>query len=144
MRLHGWRQTRKSSTGGMRLPKIDEISILDAVDAPSIGVPKYPDIPWQISRHAMVKLPIARAFHARGATIVIGDSQARAIRIHGIFYPPGEFAAGRAALGGVMRNFPDREFFAREIFPENLGIEIFGPLGFAREPLNQVLMRRHL
>jgi hypothetical protein len=44
----------------------------------------------------------------------------------------------------VLRKFPESEFFAREIFPEEFGPKVFEPLGFKREPLNQILMRHDL
>jgi hypothetical protein len=52
--------------------------------------------------------------------------------------------SGRSVLAAVLRKFPESEFFAREIFPEEFGPKVFEPLGFKREPLNQILMRHDL
>jgi len=43
-----------------------------------------------------------------------------------------------------MQRYPDREFFTPPFFPEQLGEEVFQPLGFVREPLSQFLMRYDL
>ena len=50
----------------------------------------------------------------------------------------------RNVRGAAFKRFPDNEFFAREVFPEGLGPKVFEPTGFAREPLNQILMRHDL
>jgi len=53
-------------------------------------------------------------------------------------------ATARNVLAAVLKKFPESEFFAREIFPEELGPKVFELLGFVREPLNQILMRHDL
>jgi len=50
----------------------------------------------------------------------------------------------RKALGGVLALFPNREFFAAPTFPEEYGRELFEPMNFQKEPLNQFYMTRPL
>ncbi len=50
----------------------------------------------------------------------------------------------RKASAGVLGLHHGREFFAPPVFPEEFGTKLFAPLGFAREPLSQFLMRRDL
>jgi hypothetical protein len=54
----------------------------------------------------------------------------------------GDSAELRGALHAVMRMFPDREFFAPPLWPEDLSTEVFAPLGFAPEQISQFFMRR--
>jgi len=55
-----------------------------------------------------------------------------------------DWNALRDALGALLRLYPDHEFFCPAVFPDRFGEEIFQPLGFARDPLNQFLMRKNL
>jgi hypothetical protein len=109
-----------------------EISLAVASQIPSTR--EFPELPWQISRHAIAKLESARAFASDRALAVISDPTAAGpIRIHAV--------SSRQALCAVLHRHLDREFFARPFFPENFGEEIFEPLGFTKEPLTQWLMR---
>jgi hypothetical protein len=105
---------------------------------------EYPNIPWQISRHAALKAPGARAFRNDAVCVVIGETAVQRIRVHAFFDAEQDWKAPRTVLAAVIQQFPSCEFFAPAIFPEQFGLEIIEPLGFAREPLNQLLMRRDL
>lgn len=144
-RLFGWRR-RADATMTRAIPQaLEEISLLQATLRP--GALEYPDLPWAISRHAIVKLPAAQAFRAGPAVVVIGDPEVSPIRVHALFSTALEkmdWEPLRNALGSVLQRFPDREFFTPPVFPEQFGAEVFQPLGLTREPLNQLLMRREL
>ena len=140
-RLQGWRRPVTSDV----LPgdaTMEEIPTLRALQME--GVREYPEIPWQISRYALAKLEKTRAFQAKNARVVIGDPESPAIRVHGLFSSSSDWQDLRAALAGVLTLFPEREFFAPAIWPEDFGTKIFEPLGFRREPLRQFLMRQDL
>jgi ribosomal protein S18 acetylase RimI-like enzyme len=141
-RLFGWR--RKSELGAPKScsNEVGEISVIDASQIPSEF--EYPNIPWQISRHAVLKVPSARAFGDGAACGVISDTTVQHIRVHGFLAAGQDWNALRNILASVIQQFPNRDFFAPAIFPEQFGLEIFARLGFAREPLNQFLMRRDL
>ena len=133
-RLCGWRRPPGGATGAIVEPsrEFTEISLAVASQIPSTR--EFPELPWQISRHAVAKLESARAFASGPALAVISDPTAAGpIRIHAV--------SSRQALSAVLQRYFDREFFARPFFPENFGPEIFEPLGFTREPLTQWLMR---
>ncbi len=134
MRLFGWRgrnlETPSSAT-------VEEISLL-AVNEIRNGA-DFPEIPWQISRHAVAKLAQATAYKGDNACVVISNPDAPPIRIHALL---GNKTAFRKVLAAVLSKFPNREFFAPALFPERIGI--FQSLGFVREPLNQFLMRHDL
>ena len=139
-RLYGWRcRTEARSEKDQAL---EQIPLTTACQ--KLNVAEYPDIPWQISRHAIAKLPIAQVYRVAGACVVLGDAAAESIRIHACFADPPDQKAARDGLAAVMSQYPGREFFAPPIFPEQFGVEIFQSLGFQREPLNQLLMRREL
>jgi ribosomal protein S18 acetylase RimI-like enzyme len=141
-RLFGWRQAAEIAAPHDYSNDVEEISVVDASQRPSAF--EYPKIPWQISRHAILKAPGARAFRNAAVCVVIGDIAVQRIRVHAFFAAEQDWKALRGVLAAVIRQFPNREFFAPAIFPEQFGREIFAPLGFAREPLNQLLMRREL
>jgi ribosomal protein S18 acetylase RimI-like enzyme len=141
-RLFGWRRIASALSAPDQREHFEEMSVIDASRTPSSF--EYPEIPWQISRHAMLKLPTARAFGNARACVVIGDATVQPIRVHALCAAERDWKGIRNILAAVIREFPNCEFFAPAIFPEEFGLQIFGPLGFAREPLNQLLMRQEL
>lgn len=144
-RLVAWRHANASDEQQPGAEEISEVSVLEAADGSSSV--DYPEIPWQISRRAVVKLVSARAFRSGDVFVVIADPTTTPIQIRGLFsntVDGTDWALLRRTLAAVMRMFPGKEFFAPAIFPEQYGNEIFGPLGFVREPLNQFLMRLDL
>ena len=141
-RLFGWRRSAQVAVPKSCSNEVGEISVIDAGQIPSES--EYPNIPWQISRHAVLKVLGARAFGDGAACGVISDTTVQHIRVHGFLAAAQDWNALRNILAAVIQQFPNREFFAPAIFPEQFGLEIFAPLGFAREPLNQLLMRCEL
>lgn len=143
-RLFGWRRGPDVRLGSSQPEQIEEVSILGAIQTPTAI--EYPNLPWQISRHAIAKLSAARAYRADTSAVVIGDPESPPVRVHGFFNVAEnvDWKTLRSALASVLERFPNREFFAPAIFPEEFGVEIFEPLGFVREPLNQFLMRKDL
>lgn len=136
-RLLGWRRKAGPSSGAG--DALEQISTLDALCCPSLR--DYPALPWQISRHAIAKAEKTMAFRRGDACIVISESSATTLRVHGLLSPNENWEALRVAVAGVIARYPEREFFAPAIWPEEFGREVFAPLGFAREPLSQFLMR---
>ena len=142
MRLFAW---RRAADDGAPKHSIDleHISLTAASQLRSVS--EFPHIPWQISRHAIAKVPVGCAYKIDNACIVIGDSDVDPIRVHGFFWnDESDWNAPRQALSAVLRKFPKHAFFAPAIFPERFGDEIFRPLVFVREQLNQFLMRKDL
>ena len=143
-RLTGWRRSadaappQHAATSGGEVSPVAALRIPAAVD--------YPEIPWQISRHAIAKVPVSRAFRTETVCVVIGDPEAKPVRIYTALSvdPPhgGVWSELRSVLAGVIARFPNREFFAPAIFPEDFGTHLFEPLGFKPEPISQFLMRR--
>jgi ribosomal protein S18 acetylase RimI-like enzyme len=140
-RLFGWRKKEDVDLSAATSDPLEEISLIAASQTESTL--DYPEIPWQISRHAVAKLSAARAFRIGETVIVIGDPSASPIRVHALINSSGKIDEITSAFSAVLPRFKGREFFAPAIFPERLG-EIFQTLGFTREPLNQFLMRRDL
>ena len=137
--LLGWRRKAEKSGGGA---EIQEIPTLEALRLPMAR--EFPDIPWQISRHAVAKAERTRAFRSDKACLVIGDPEIEPLRIYGCFAPSEDWESIRELLRAVLNRFVDKEFFAPAIWPEDYGREVFEPLGFAREPISQFLMRLDL
>lgn len=139
-RLPGWRRAAAPVEAADVAAKLEEISSTEALRFPSVR--EYPEIPWQISRHALAKAPMFRAFRAGGACVAISDPEVPPIRFYGLTTASGDWAELRRTLGAVLQRFADHEFLAVAIWPEEYGSRLFEPLGFTREPLNQFLMRR--
>jgi len=128
---------------------LKEIPLLGASQEP--GALEFPELPWQISRHAVTKLINARAFSSGQATAVIDNPDTQPgpapIRVHALFSADSErvnWPETRTVFSALIKAYPDREFFAPAVFPEEFGREIFAPLGFRPDPLRQFLMRRDL
>lgn len=145
-RLHGWQRSGPGIFRG-RLPQPPQPVPLQ-VAARWPGPIDYPDIPWQVSRTAVARLgPGTRAYAHGPACVVIGDPTADTVRVCALFVAhedPEGVDLLRSLLAEVMHLHPDRAWFAPQFHPEKVGREIFEPLGFLREPLNQFLMRREL
>lgn len=144
VKLFGWRHGIDAPPSESSGP-LQELSLTRASQLPSAL--EYPDLPWQVSRHAIAKLAKGRAFGARNALIVTGDLEASPVRLHALSCPSSDFIewpALREALRALLQLYPDREFYTPAVFPEQFGEKVFQPLGFAREPLSQVLMRSEL
>lgn len=110
---------------------------------------EFPDLPWQISRHAIPKVAAGHAFFSGRALVVLdhaaeNSGPIRIIALVSTHRGAVDWAELRGALAAVLRRYPDREFSAAPIFPETFGTELFVPLGFSQEPLSQFLMRRDL
>ena len=83
---------------------------------------EYPDLPWQISRHAAAKLTIGRAFRTENAVVVIGDPETTPIRMHALLSTISDrmdWKAVRQAILALLNRYPDREFFTPAVFPKN-------------------------
>jgi GNAT superfamily N-acetyltransferase len=140
--LSGWR--RKANTPANDSTKLlEEISLLRATQIPSAL--EYPDLPWPVSRHAIAKSAAKFAFQSGHALIVMGDPEVSPVRVHALScFDVMDWAALRETLGALLQRYPNREFFTPPVFPQQFGQEVFQPLGFAREPLRQFLMRHDL
>ena len=145
-RLCGWRRRPDADAPEDSVVRGDEITPLEALRIPAAS--DYPELPWQISRHAIAKVPVTRAFRTETVCIIIGDPEATPVRIHACIAvdPPHAqvWQELRGVLAGIIARFPNREFFAPAIFPEEHGRLLFQPLGFKPEPISQFLMRRDL
>lgn len=141
-RLFGWRRKKDVDLPNAASDSIEEISLIAASQTQSAS--DYPEIPWQISRYAVAKLSAARAFRIGDTVTVIGDPTSSPIRVHAFLNFSGKVDEITPAFSAVLQRFAGSEFFAPAIFPERFAEQIFQPLGFTREPLNQFLMRRDL
>jgi GNAT superfamily N-acetyltransferase len=122
---------------------LEEISLTRATQRPSAL--EYPDLPWPITRHAIAKSAAKHAFRSGQALIVTGDLEVTPVRVHALSCSDRmDWAALRRTLSALLQRYPDCEFFTPPVFPGVFGQEVFQPLGFAREPLSQFLMRYDL
>ena len=140
-RLLGW---RGSSAGAQRVEKESrDLSMFEALQIPTI--PEYPGLPWPVCRFSAAKVRRAQAFALDDVALVIGDPAASPIRLHAFFGLNGtNWESVRNLTASVLRKFPDREFYAPPIFPEEFAAPLFSPLGFRQEQLSQFFMRKDL
>ncbi|HSH38352.1 MAG TPA: GNAT family N-acetyltransferase, partial [Chthoniobacterales bacterium] len=143
VRLLGWRRTAEAGVPQDASTAGEEVPILDALRMPTAQ--DYPELPWQISRHAVAKAAVARAFRTATVCVIVGDPEATPVRIYAAMSidPPRALVWRdlRSVLAGVLARFPHRDFFAPAIFPEEFGRQLYAPLGFKPEPISQFLMR---
>lgn len=105
-----------------------------------------PDLPWQVSAETVAQAgPPARCFRLGASALMISNPAAEAIGIRSLITMPPARGRGssRALLRAVMARFPDREWRAPAIFPEEMG-DAFFAAGLIRTPLSQWHMRRAL
>jgi GNAT superfamily N-acetyltransferase len=137
--LLSWRRKAGGPAGESTDP-LEEISLIRATQIPSVL--EYPDLPWPVTRHAIAKSAAKKAFRTGQALIVMGDLDVSPVRVHALSCSERmDWDALRKTLDRLLHHYPDREFFTPAVFPERFGEEVFQPLGFAREPLSQFLMR---
>lgn len=141
-RLLGWRRAAEDRSPALDHDPLEEISVTEACQFSMVQ--NFPELPWQVSRHAAAKLPAARAFRAGSACVIIGNPESPTVRVHALLScTPAEvnWVALRDALTAVVNLYPQREFFTPAVFPQEFGKQVFQPLGFALEPISQLLMR---
>lgn len=145
-RLSGWRRAAGPASAAAH-GRLEEISLASASQLP---LPlEFPELPWQISRHAAAKLAAGRAYFSGRALVALDESAGAAAPARVCLVSsagPGEmdWSAIREAFSDLLDLQAGREFFAPAIFPEILGEKVFAPLGFKREPISQFLMRKDL
>ncbi len=143
--LFGWRRSAEPPLpdGGAEMR---EISLAEAVAGTCAR--DYPARPWQVSRHLVARMaPGARAFATAdsAARIVVTDPSAEDRRFAAWFTADARedhWPALRGLTAEVLRRFPGQAWRAPAIWPEDFGREVFAPLGFEREALHQLFMRR--
>jgi GNAT superfamily N-acetyltransferase len=143
--LLGWRREAGGVAPGQAHEALEEIPFIQASQLPSAL--EFPELPWAISRHAVAKMASGRAFASNHALVVISDPKVTPIRVHALSclsHSGMDWDALRNALGALLKLYPEQEFFTPPVFPEQFGEKVFQPLGFAREPLSQFLMRYDL
>lgn len=140
-RLFGWRRQAQR-----KIDNVIELEEIPLLDATAMNTPTdFPDLPWQISRFATAKSLGMRAFRLDRTCVIISNPEVSLVRVHGFFgHDRGDWEPVRDLMRALTTKFREAEFFAPQIFPEQFGREVFQPLGFARETLNQFLMRREL
>lgn len=140
--LLSWRKKANTPTSTSSEP-LEELSLIRASQIPSAL--EYPDLPWPITRHAIAKSAAKHAFRNGQILIVVGDLEVTPVRVHALSCADRiDWAALRGALSTLFQRYPEHEFFTPPVFPEEFGDQVFQPLGFAREPLSQFLMRYDL
>ena len=139
-RLTGWRLASSVHREAKTDSRLEQVSVFEALRAPSAR--EYPDVPWQISRHAFAKVPNARAYQHGNVQLVISDPDAQPIRVYSLLSESTDWDGLRSAVRALAARFPDRELFLPAIWPEEFGTNVFEPLGFTSEPISQFLMRR--
>lgn len=145
VRLLGWHRPAESPPvpTASAAAECEAIPLLQAGNDSSL--PDYPELPWQISRLAMLKAPPGtRAFATPTARVIIANPAISPVRVLALLthLPDPTGTRRRQALGAVIDRFPGVAWWGPALFPEAWGAEIFRPLGFQPEPLNQFLMRK--
>ena len=143
-RLYGWRHSGFTFDECPEIARISEIPVDSLLNRPHAI--EYPDLPWQISRHALACLPPgARTYTLEDAALIIGDPVSPAIPVRILAATTLEsramnWPALRTLAQSVIASIPGRTWTAPQLFPEPFGPSFFEPLGFQRLPLNQILM----
>lgn len=145
-RMPGWHHTGPAGTDSLHVGALREIPLLEAARWPHYR--EYPELPWAVCRHLVLKAaPGVRAFVHGEVCVVISSPEASPVRFVAFFSGDAtspNWPELRNAAAAITRHFPDRVWHVPQVFPEEAGRGVFAPLGFTADPLNQVLMRREL
>ncbi|MBS0659048.1 MAG: GNAT family N-acetyltransferase [Verrucomicrobia bacterium] len=145
-RMPGWRRSGPVAGGSGDDGPFREIPLLEALRWPHFQ--EYPNVAWPACRHLLGKTaPGVRAFVQGDVCIVLTAPDVSPVRVVLLLSGHAEHANWpqlRAALAALTRRFPERSWTVPPVLPDDLGREVFAPLGFEPEPLNQVLMTRAL
>ena len=142
-RLLGW---SRNGGGSVEAAPLEEVSVLEAGQHASVF--EYPSIPWQVSLHAAAKLPPGvRVFCLGNSVVFMTNPEDDPITIRMLHQArrgqpsgPPDWTELRRVIESLVSKFKNRRWSAPAIFPEEFGTEVFQPLGFTREPLNQFQM----
>jgi ribosomal protein S18 acetylase RimI-like enzyme len=140
-RLFGWETSASPAGGGAHL---EEITVLELIRRASRF--EYPAVPWQVSVHAALKLaPGSRVLGLGKSLVALMNTERepvfRMVHQGPDAAPEPDWAELRQLVAGCFALFPGRQRWSfPPIVPEQIGQNLFGPLGFSRQKLNQFQM----
>jgi len=105
------------------------------------------DLPWQLSAPTLVQsTPPGVAYRLGSAYTLLSDPGLAQIYIRGLIVAPEERRQGWATLllRALSARYPDRIWKVSPIWPEEIAPEFFRHMGFDRDVLSQLQMRRVL
>ncbi len=147
----GFQKIRRLTGHAGRPPiSADAPAALEEIDprelAAIVSEQGLPDLPWQISPETIAQAtPPAVAFRLGASAALVTNPAAEVIGIRALVTHRAHRGRGSslALLRAVMARYPDKEWRASAIFPEEMG-EAFLAAGLARTPLSQWQMTRSL
>lgn len=141
-RLVGYTAERLEGTPDEGLEEIDPAEVARAV-----GIHGYPNVPWQASATSLAQFtPPYRGYRLGLAYALISDPSGSLIRLHAVVVEQDARGLGWATrlLRALAAVHPNKAWKAPIIVPEEFAPELFRRLGFQRETLTQLQMRRRV
>ncbi len=103
------------------------------------------DLPLQVTTTSLRAQPIAlQAWQHGQAQLLFALTGADSVTIHSLVDPGPQQADAQALVAQLVREHPGRRIVVPQLQRPDLGGEALERLGFERQPLHQVLMRRVL
>lgn len=141
--LHGWRldadapRAGKADEGVRPLPLVDACERIDAISR------RRGDLPLQVTPASLQAQPAAlQAWSCEEAVVVAGDGGPRQLTIHSLVDETPRQEGAQRLLRHLLLSFPAHAIQVPQLQRHDLGGHALQQLGFARQPLHQVLMHR--
>jgi ribosomal protein S18 acetylase RimI-like enzyme len=122
----------------------DDLSELDLSDvARKLTCYASPDLPWQLSGETLAQSGWPNQGYCLGpAYAAISDPTQPQLILKALVVPPEARRKGAATrlLQALMAYYPQKSWYVPILWPEEVAVGLFEPLGFSRESLTQLQM----
>lgn len=141
--LHGWRH--EGAAQGLESGGVHEVDLEDAFAALDEASRRRGDLPLQVTPASLRAQPVPlRAWRCGAAVLVAARSAPAQFTVHSLVDEgEGQQAAARLA-GHLLLSSPAPVVVVPQLQRDDLGGRALGRLGFARQPLYQLLMHKAL
>lgn len=141
--LHGWRlaadapRAGEADEGVRPLPLAQAYARIDAISR------RRGDLPLQVTPASLQAQPVAlQAWSCGEAVVVAGDGGPQQLTIHSLVDETPRQEGAQRLLRHLLLSFPGHAIQVPQLQRHDLGGRALQELGFARQPLHQVLMHR--
>lgn len=141
--LHGWRLDADAPRAGEADEGVRPLPLSQAYERIDTISRRRADLPLQVTPASLQAQPAAlQAWSCGDAVVVAGDGGPRQLTIHGLLDETPRQEGARRLLRHLLLSFPGHAIQVPQLQRDDLGGRALRELGFARQPLHQVLMHR--
>ncbi|MCH7343420.1 GNAT family N-acetyltransferase [Pelomonas sp. CA6] len=142
--LHGYLAEAGTLTAGPAPDGVDAVDADAALDWLERAEARLAGLPLQVTRASLRHAQGLRALRRGGAQLAYTLPDAHSVAIASLIAPPGCEADARALVLALAADHPQRSLRVPQLQRLDLGGQVLRDLGFAPQPLHQLLMQRPL